>query len=207
MMIYLKYAKWIGIGIILFLAFIALPYFYNKTQKLKADNEELVKYSNAQDDVNKIYLNKLNQQVTETQTLRLSQKNMAALQEDFKDLSDKFEGIKKNLKNVENVTRMTVEAVGNFEIPTSEPRIDTTLNESVRDFDNGDQWMRVKGRITDQRILIDTLSVPVPIDLVTYWRRKKILFLRIGRKEYSTSATSENPYVKITNLKSVVKRK
>src|SRR5688572_24246462 len=124
-MIYIKYAKWIGIGLVLFCAFVLLPYFYNKTQELKADNAELVEYSNAQDEVNKIYLNKLNQQVTETQTLRLSQKNMEALKEEFKDLSDKFEGIKKNLKNVESVTRMTAEAVGNFEIPTSEPRIDT----------------------------------------------------------------------------------
>lgn len=205
-MIYIKYAKWIGIGLVLFCAFILMPYFYKRTQELKAQNNELADYATSKDTEVKYYVNKYNQQVAETETIRMSNESLKQVKEDFADLAEKFEGVKKNLKNVENVTRLTAEAVANFEVPTSEPRIDTTLNEMVRDFDNNEEWFRVAGRVSDNKVYLDSLHVPVPLDVVTYWKRKKILFLRIGRKEYSTSATSENPYITVTKLKAIVKK-
>lgn len=205
-MIYLKYAKWIGIGIVLFCAFGLMPYFYKRTQELKVQNKELADYATSKDNEVAYYTNKYNQQVAETETLRMSNESMEQVKEDFAELAEKFEGVKKNLKNVENVTRLTAEAVASFEIPTSEPRIDTVLNTLVRDFDNKEEWFRVAGRVSDTKIHIDSLHVPVPLDVVTYWKRKKILFLRIGRKEYFTSATSENPYIKVTKLKAIVKK-
>lgn len=203
---YLNYAKWIGIGIVLFCAFGLMPYFYKRTQELKVQNKELSDYATAKDTVVRYYVNKYNQQVAETETIRMSNESLKQVKEDFADLVGKFEGVKKNLKNVENVTRLTAEAVASFEIPTSEPRIDTVLITQVRDFDNNEKWFRVSGRVSDTKIYLDSISVPVPLDVITYWKRKKILFLRIGKKEYFTSATSENPHVKVSKLKSVVKK-
>jgi len=37
-----------------------------------------------------------------------------------------------------------------------------------------------------------------------FWKRKKVLGLRIGGKEWSSEFTSPNPYTKITNLNQIL---
>lgn len=137
----------------------------------------------------------------------LDLKTVKKLSED-KDLQwiEQFEGIKKNLRNLETATQINTETIASMKgnITDTVVVVDSTEHKAFS-FDNSDKWMEVKGVVIPDLKTVDTfVKVQVPIEGVMFWKRKKVLGLRIGGKEWSSEFTSPNPYTKITNLNQIL---
>lgn len=122
-----------------------------------------------------------------------------------------FGGLKKNLKNLETAINANISITS---------RVDGKLNDSTFTKINGKDTVLVVGksfkvnddfRKLDIAIIGRDISVheemTVPLSIVNYWERKRILGLRIGKKLYVTEATSRNPHVKIDKLESIFKQR
>lgn len=198
-MIYLQYLKWGIIGLILLSAFILMPLFYNKWRDSEAREKQLTEYVNKKSTEVRHYKNELGKEVAKNELLELDRKSFKALQEEFSYLHKEFDGVKKNLRNVEHVTQITAQIIDSLKLPTN----DTTMvinNEivNVKTFDYQDDYNRVSGIVMKDSTSVH-LEIEVPLDGVVYWERKWFL----GKKIYTTEMTSKNSKVHITKLESI----
>ena len=126
----------------------------------------------------------------------------------FVDLSKSFEGLNKNLKNLQNLTNTNTNSIVNF---TTNLR-DTTIvvvqgNTSdsipvvVQVFEWKDSlgYSTFSGQINNGEIT-GAMSITDSLDMVTYWKRPWLL----GKKKYFTEIRSKNPATRIIYNKSIV---
>jgi len=75
-----------------------------------------------------------------------------------------------------------------------------------KSFKLSDEFRKLDIAIVDNDISVHE-EMTVPLSVVNYWERKRILGLKIGKKLYVTEATSQNPHVKIDKLNSIFKQR
>lgn len=195
-----------------------------KIQRLKSDNAELVDLSNARGDSLKTFRLANGQKATRTTVLDLSRRNANAVANDERIAWTKKFGHKPKQLEEAAKTDMVADATFTIQFDTIAKLRDPVIwlsNDSLylqirgrtlnvtrdglepktlcpeRTFDNHYEWFRIHGRVTADTLIVD-LSVPVPLECVVIWERKKILGLRIGKKEWFKETTSANPHVTIT---------
>jgi len=181
--------------------------FFNRWLVLREQNKQITQYA-IQKSMEVEYYKLENGQLAATKDAAiLDLKTVKKLSED-KDLQwiKQFEGIKKNLRNLETATQINTETIASMKgnITDTVVVVDSTEHKAFS-FDNSDKWMEVKGIVITDLKTVDTfVKVQVPIEGVMFWKRKKVLGLRIGGKEWSSEFTSPNPYTKITNLNQIL---
>lgn len=202
-MVYLNYLKYGIIAIILLAAFVLMPMFYNKWRQAESKANQVTAYATTRDQEITYYKNILDREVAKGNSLSMDRKAFLELKDDFKYLTEEFKGVKKNLKNVEQITRITASLVDTLDIPVRDSLIviDNTTYPS-RVFDYRDTYNSVSGIIIGDSATIK-LDINVPLEIVAIWERKRILGLRIGRKKYLVQGTSKNESVKITGLENI----
>lgn len=186
---------------------IAGSIFFNRWLVLREQNKQITQYAIQKSMEVEYYKLENGQLVATKDAAILDLKTVKKLSED-KDLQwiEQFEGIKKNLRNLETATQINTETIASMKgnITDTVVVVDSTEHKAFS-FDNSDKWMEVKGVVIPDLKTVDTfVKVQVPIEGVMFWKRKKVLGLRIGGKEWSSEFTSPNPYTKITNLNQIL---
>lgn len=195
--------KFIPNTIIFILVVVAMTAFIirqkNTIDRLKVEKREAIEYAKNDSSVVVWYRNKLNLEVSKVGVLNLSLSNTRQLLETERlNFVKTFDGVNKRLNNLEHASQTTLEAVGNFRmgLKDSTLRVDDS-SMTVRKFDNNNGWFHISGYVARDTIIVHP-QFNMTMQSVLYWKRKKILGLRIGRKEYFKETTSLNPFVHIT---------
>lgn len=84
------------------------------------------------------------------------------------------------------------------------PVHDTITNTDYIAYDlnySDSTFIHIKGRIPSNPQKLE-IGVTANIVMTDYWKRKKVLGLRIGKKEHYTDIGTDNPYIKLTNAES-----
>lgn len=206
-MAFQKIQLYIYTGLLIILMFAIIYFQQSHINNLRVQRDQVMALHLAQQDSTQRYRNKLGLAVARAHTLYLTAENLKRLQDspELAWIKEEFKNVKKNLKNVEQATRITGEAIANFKIPLKDSVISLSQSnpdsvETVRTFNNRNEWFSVFGEVTKDTVSV-TPHLPVTIDAVDIWERKKFMGLRIGRKEYLSEATSPNPYISIMNIK------
>lgn len=186
---------------------IAGSIFFNRWLVLREQNKQITQYAIQKSMEVEYYKLENGQLVATKDAAILDLKTVKKLSED-KDLQwiKQFEGIKKNLRNLETATQINTETIASMKgnITDTVVVVDSTEHRAFS-FDNSDKWMEVKGVVIPDLKTVDTfIKVQVPIEGVMFWKRKKVVGLRIGSKEWSSEFTSPNPYTKITTLNQIL---
>ncbi len=187
-------------------------YLYRENQILKDQRQQLYNFAVNRDQQVRYYMSKDSLLISKVNSVELDNKNLKELAA-TKELEylKQFEGLKKNLKNLETAVNANISITS---------KVDGKLNDSTFTKINGKDTVLVTGksfkvndefRKLDIAIIGRDISVheemTVPLSIVNYWERKRILGLRIGKKLYVTEATSRNPHVKIDKLESIFKQR
>jgi len=188
------------IQIVVILMALSAPFFALKWRDAEGRETMVSQYAIAKDKEIEYYRNSLNEQVAKTDAVLLETKSLKKLAEDnsLKWLKE-FEGVKKNLRNVEVATNLNTQTIAEF---TATGTDTTILIDSVETpaftFVNKNEWIDESGTVIPSLKKVDTkIKVTVPIEAVLYWERKKVIGLRIGRKQYKVEVKSKNPYTTI----------
>lgn len=180
---------------------------------LKKENERLANSNTnfiafAKKDSIKIeyYRNSRNQEVAKNEVLTLSEKDARELRDtELLSIVNQFEGIKKNMKNLEQVSRTTMSTVGSFKALLKDStynKIDSATNDTTivtrRIYDNRDPWIKLTGFIEGDSISMKA-DVPTPLASVLFIEKGRFIWKKLSReKKYTIASTSENPYTRIT---------
>jgi hypothetical protein len=202
---HIKVAAWL---VTAFLIFGALPYYYRQA-RINADRvSQVVSYALSQRDSAIMYKNRYGQAVYQIQTQRLDQETMAKLRRDLVDITSRFNGLNKKLNNVEQLSQVTLTAVGNLQgSVTDTVVVRDSVSVNAFQFAAQDKWFTVTGLVIPEQKKVEvTPSFTANVYAVSYWQRKRILGLRIGKKEYKSEITSDNPYLKFSDYKVVSKK-
>lgn len=199
----------VGITIILLL----LTYSGIQTYRAYSFKESYLFEQNEKENVQKaysqsmaeveIYKNRFNHFVTRNEALELDNKNLSTMvKEGYLKHLKELEGVKKNLKNVEFVYRITAKALDSAMVKlkdTTKIYVDVkgdTVYYRVSEFHHKDQWAQIDEEQISPFESKVTYSVTVPLTGAMFWDRKWFL----GKKSYWGEATSENPHVTIPEL-------
>jgi hypothetical protein len=202
----LKYSVLIAMGLA---AFVGFPYYYQQNQLNKDRADQIANYALIARDSAIIYKNKYDQAVTQVEAARLDNASLGKLREDLEDITSQFEGINKRLNNVESLSKVTLSAVTNLKGDLADTVI---VKDSVKvdayKFSLGDKYYSVTGiAIPSLKTIELTPSFNADISTAAFWKRKHRFFgIRFGKKEYTAQITSDNPYVKFSNYKFVLKK-
>jgi hypothetical protein len=108
-------------------------------------------------------------------------------------------------KQIEGFQSTVLQLQGQINTPLQPVVIHDTVtgqDRTVRTFEYSDQWIQFSGIVDTSDIHINYLGT-IPLNISTYWRRKhKFLGIKFGRKVHFVDATSANPNIDITGLKS-----
>jgi hypothetical protein len=140
-------------------------------------------------------------------TSRDALKTLAIYDERFNSLSSQFDGLKKNLSNLNSV---------NFSSSSSNYNITTKIKDSVIinnkdtskfyvfNYCDPEGWYITSGKINyDNKILSIKIESKDSISSVVYWKRKWLL----GRKKFYQEVKSFNPNTKIKYSESIIFKK
>lgn len=108
-----------------------------------------------------------------------------------------------SLAHLLNITAKQVQAISNIKTSMefkNKLKVDTVYIDSTHQYQTfvwNDKWISIKGDIgnTDSILITGTDT----LTKVDYWKRKWLL----GAKHYYVDISNENPYIKLTGLKSV----
>lgn len=181
----------------------AILHFRDKYLFEQKEKENVQKaYSKSVAEV-EIYKNRFNHFVTRNEGLELNNKTLESMVKDgyLKHMKE-LEGVKKNLRNVEFVYRITAKALDSAIVKlkdTTKTYVDAkgdTVFYRVSEFHHKDQWAQIDEEQISPFESKVTYSVVVPLTGAMFWDRKWFL----GKKSYWGEATSENPHVTIPEL-------
>ena len=159
----------------------------------------------------KVWQDKEGQWRSRTEAADVSAKTLDELIENSKQLQDiqkQFSGLKKSLKNLQNLTNLNTRSLISFETTLSDTTIlihqrenNDSMSIPARVFQWADSanFNNFTGLIIGDHVS-GTLSVTDSLDMVTYWERSWFL----GKKKYFTEIVSKNPSTKIIYNKSIV---
>ncbi len=226
--------KAILVGVIVIMALLAMVALQNeKIKSLKSDNEQLTTYAKREHDTAQLYINKYGYSVAKATALELSLANANELRNSDKlNFVNEFAGVKKSLKNLESTTRsITVvehewdlalidtilSAINNNGFATTADFIDMPNTFSISEIDSinaipaqkfhyEDSLNRISGVIVGDRIK-PSIHVVIPIEGVVYWQRKKVLGIRIGKRNWFSEIKTTNPIATIKQNELTIIRK
>jgi len=173
---------------------------------LRQEKEQLVKAASDSGRIARTYINLYGQAVSKNNVLELTHRNARAIQAQELAFTRLFEGVKKNLKNLETAFRSQSEVLIKLKLKNSDtlivqPHADAPADTiTATHFSYGDNYNIIQGLVLSDTTQLDGY-IAVPIDGVNYWQRKhKFIFKnwRIGKKQYFSEMTSPNPWVHIT---------
>ena len=194
---------------------LALGFMWDTLQRVKTERDQAVEFNNATQDSLRYFKNGWGRETARSAVLDLTLRNAQRLQSDERlAWVRQFESVNKRMNNLESATRTVAQAVGSFTMPLKDTSLILSgwLNDSTwlalgdtadraptpaRVFDNTNEWIRVRGIITDDTVTV-RVNTKVPIESVVVFERKKVLGLKIGRKQWFQETASPNPYVRIT---------
>ena len=179
-----------------------------KIAVLHQENEQLVKVASDSGRMARTYINLYGKSISKNNVLDLTLRNARAIQAQELVFVKQFEGVKKNLKNLEAAFHSQSQVLINLKLKTRDTTIikhhhgDTIKSDSIdaKTLYYQDDYNFVSGLVTSDSTQLYA-EISVPIDGVTYWQRKhKFIFKnwRIGKKQYFSEMTSANPWVHIT---------
>lgn len=185
---------------------ILLLYCFGVTQyalKQKEDKEfaqterdQAVAVATKQKEVTTFYINAFNEQVAKVKSAEISLDNANRLidTEDFKWLK-RFENLKKKYQNLQQATSVNLSFRGDSIIKRT---IYVPCADTVKLFRYyiHDEFNHIDAVVLDTPIF----ELKAPIYIVSLWERKKILGLRIGKKEYFTEATTSNNLIRVDSI-------
>ncbi len=142
------------------------------------------------------YINKYNQEVAKVKSTEISLDNVNRLidTKDFEWLK-RFNTLKKKYQNLESASNINMSFRGDSIIKRTiyVPCADTL--ELFR-YHIKDEYNYIDAVVLDTPIF----ELKAPIYIVSLWERKKILGLRIGKKEYFTEATTSNNLIRVDSI-------
>lgn len=194
----------VGIIILLLLGggFITVSFLYKQAID---ERDQAISFNNARGDSLKHFVNKAGEASVRASVSDLSAANARKMADDERlSWIRKFEAVNKRLNNIEQATRTTAVATANFRIPLRDTIIWKKFNLNkdstqvlARSFDNHIEWFRIRGFVLSDTVVTDPY-VPIELQTVFLWERKrKILGIRFGRKQWFSESASTNPYVEI----------
>jgi hypothetical protein len=178
-----------------------------KNLVLSNQNGQLVEYAIRDSSKLEFYKNELGKEVAKASTATLDYRLLQRLSHDS-ELSwlRQFEGLKKSLKNLEAATSVNTRVIAEFKTTTKDTvvRVDS-VDHPAFTFENKTEFITETGTvIPDLKQVITRLDISVPLKGVVYWERKRFLGLKIGKKEWKSEFTSDNPFVKITSVDQIL---
>ncbi|MFN8436132.1 MAG: DUF6549 family protein [Cytophagales bacterium] len=118
--------------------------------------------------------------------------------EEFKNFKNDFEGIKKNLKNLQLASKTTLQShyyTNNFNYK------DTVVKDTAgKYFNTSSTWYQVNGLVANNKIIDLNIYTKDSLAMAVYWHRKWLF----GKKRYTHEIINTNPYNKITYNKSLI---
>jgi hypothetical protein len=208
---------WIA-GIVLLLlvgAAATIQFQHQRIDQLTIDNEDLVQIANDSGRIARTYINLHGRLVNQNKVLKLSARSAEQLSRS-EELAwvRKYDGIKKDLRNLEQATRLEATVGVSVVGPNSPPdsiiysvgRVDSSRQGQTRKFEYLDSYNRIRVVSWPDSTSV-TGEISVPIEGVVFWQRKRVLGLRLGRKEYLSEFSSANPWVRITRHELISVRK
>lgn len=168
---------------------------------LRKEHKETIRFAKAEELKATVYENKLGRETAKVQVLELSNRNLRLLREsDRIEFVKQFEGVKKNLRNIEQVLQAEVAFNRDWMLLNRDTVI--MINDGTRraiTFTHRDEFNTITG-ITYGDTTRLQMNITVPLQGAVIWKRKKILGIGLGRKQYEAHLTSLNPNVTITGL-------
>lgn len=177
----------------------SVPILFKKWRDAEHRSEQLAKYAKSKSEDATFYKNALGQQVIKKEVVTLDRKAFNQIHQDFSYLQQEFSGIKKNLKNIEQITKLTTSVRDTLVLANRDTLV---MNQQAVVFSYEDEWNYAKGLVFKDTTILD-LKIEVPVDLIVLWERKKILGLKIGKKEFTAHATSNNKSAIISGLENI----
>lgn len=185
-----------GLIIVIVIMGTGMTILFGKYQREREDRMQAQKFAIAEERQKEFYMNKAGLETSRAEVSELSLRNLKAMQEDKLIANIKeLEGVKKNLRNVEQILSVVAKYQNTFRMGA---RDTVVLLDSVK----------VDARVShysDSLNYVDILSLPdstiaqlfvtVPIRGGVLWHRKWFL----GRKHYKQDLYSTNPAVTITD--------
>lgn len=142
------------------------------------------------------YINKYNQEVAKVKSTEISLDNVNRLIEskEFEWLN-RFETLKKKYKNLASASSVSVSFKGDSVIKRT---IYVPCADTIKLFRYyiHDEFNHIDAVVLDTPVF----QFKAPIYIADLWQRKKVLGLRIGRKEYFREATTPNKLITIDSL-------
>lgn len=178
--------------------------------RLNIENEQLVKVASDSGRIARTYINLFGNAVSKNKVLDLTLRNARAIQAQELVFVKQFEGVKKNMKNLDAAFRTQSKVLLQLKLKVRDT-IHITATTAADAFHAADtvdaktlyyqdEYNFVSGIVTSDSAQLYA-EIQVPIDGVTYWQRKhKFIFKnwRIGKKEYFSELTSPNKWVHIS---------
>lgn len=165
-----------------------------KLSEAEADKASALQFVNDEKHKTESYINKFNNVVARNKIIDMSLSNLVALRntERLKHLRQ-IEGLKKDLKNLESSINVDVE-IDEDSIPVTTVYIPCKDSLKVFNYQLIDEFNTINALVVDT----PRFQINVPIRSAIYWQRaKKILWFRIGSKQYFIESFSPNKLVKI----------
>lgn len=152
----------------------------------------LVYQTNEKNRINDNYQSYVQEHSTNTLELSLTRKELKEyLEKNREELLDSFKKLNIKPKQIERIITNTISY---RDTTGTEINLDSILNSIKQNkpvtlpFNEGNECMKISGFVSYKN---DSLSLKITektyndtIDIVRHWKRKKILFFRIGKKEY-----------------------
>lgn len=201
--------KWVVLAAMALAAFVGFPYYYQQNQINKDRVNQVTQYALIVRDSAIVYKNQYGNAVVQIEAARLDNVTMSKLREDLKEITSRFDGVNKRLNNVESLSKTTLVAVTTLE---GEMQDTVVVKDSVQinayKFSLGDKYYQVEGlAIPALKQVTVTPSFSATTYSITYWKRKhRVLGIRFGKKQYKSEITSDNPYLKFSDHKVVIKK-
>jgi len=170
-----------------------------KVETLSEERSQAIEFANTQTKAVSIYKTKWNNEAAQVQVLQLSLNNAKELVSNERiAFVRQFSGINKRLNNLEQISTTTATIIKEWQLPlrdTTLVNIDSTILHG-KTFSYSDSLNRIYGIVQGNQI-IPKIEITVPLQGAVHWERKRVLGLRVGRKQWFSDITSTNPLVKI----------
>jgi hypothetical protein len=179
-------------------------YYFNKLQHAKQVHKEVLYSLDSTKQETRFYKNEYSKQVAFNQNVEMSLEALKDLQKANKlEFLKQFEGLKKNLKNLESATQIESKIEGTAKAILK----DTIIKEyhpieNVKHFRYVDNETFIKGIVIKDSVFLD-YRMNMNLDVVVLWERKWFL----GKKQYKVQATSRSEKVDILKLHSFTVKK
>ena len=168
--------------------------FKEGKEQAEDDRDTAIGFANSKEMETERYNNSYNNAIARTKVIEISLANVQALRntERLAHLKQ-FEGLKKKLNNLNESISIDSE-INEDSIPVSVITIPCADSIKVFHYQLVDEWNTISAMVIDT----PKFEIKVPIRSAVYWQRKhKVLWWRMGRKEFSIDSYSPNKLVEI----------